>query len=232
MTYTTSTTKTKAAQYDLPGINRLTNLSGDDVADFAIALRMFTRRPGISEKGTLYSIQKTHKDYYVKRLQEEQVMRSEEMDNGDIGKEKSPFHDQGHQQAAKGKEDDEEFGEICWRRIENNADGVELTLETNQQGGVMKYRYALKKHAEYDESNTYVLERFNTTAGNPVKKILLKLNLSDHRSILTDSKVTPTKLMGRMTKLIHSPCFMLSVLFRIFKDSDGGTYIPAVSLDS
>ncbi|GKC90083.1 hypothetical protein Tco_1150732 [Tanacetum coccineum] len=30
--------------------------------------------------------------------------------------------------------------------------------------------------------------RFNTTAGNPVKKILLKLNLSDHRSILTDLK--------------------------------------------
>ncbi|GJV40147.1 hypothetical protein Tco_1418587 [Tanacetum coccineum] len=30
-----------------------------------------------------------------------------------------------------------------------------------------------------------VLERFNTTAGNPVKKILLKLNLSDHR-ILKD----------------------------------------------
>ncbi|GJX85384.1 hypothetical protein Tco_0336158 [Tanacetum coccineum] len=82
MTYTTSTTKSKAAQYDLPGIqsrgdvystkrilavthvkvmrkhgygyleeivvrrvdnNRLINLSGDDVADFAIALRMFTR---------------------------------------------------------------------------------------------------------------------------------------------------------------------------------------------
>ncbi|GKF54592.1 hypothetical protein Tco_0164932, partial [Tanacetum coccineum] len=40
-------------------------------------------------------------------------------------------------------------------------------------------------HAEYDESNTYALERFNTTAGNPVKKILLKLNLSDHR-ILKD----------------------------------------------
>ncbi|GKG33623.1 hypothetical protein Tco_0433782, partial [Tanacetum coccineum] len=37
------------------------------------------------------------------------------------------------------------------------------------------------EHAEYDESNTYVLERFNTTTGNPVKKILIKLNLSDHR---------------------------------------------------
>ncbi|GJS58518.1 hypothetical protein Tco_0653302 [Tanacetum coccineum] len=33
-----------------------------------------------------------------------------------------------------------------------------------------------------------ILKRFNTTAGNSVKKILLKLNLSDHRSILTDSK--------------------------------------------
>ncbi|GJV04472.1 hypothetical protein Tco_1338041 [Tanacetum coccineum] len=46
MTYMTSLTKTKASQYDLPGIedmNRLTNLSGDDVSDFAIALRMFTR---------------------------------------------------------------------------------------------------------------------------------------------------------------------------------------------
>ncbi|GJU49823.1 hypothetical protein Tco_1219378 [Tanacetum coccineum] len=40
----------------------------------------------------------------------------------------------------------------------------------------------------FDESDTYVLERFDTSAGNPVKEILLKLNLPDHRSILTDSK--------------------------------------------
>ncbi|GJR19740.1 hypothetical protein Tco_0968267 [Tanacetum coccineum] len=33
------------------------------------------------------------------------------------------------------------------------------------------------EHAENDESNTYVLERLITSAGNPVKKILLKLNL-------------------------------------------------------
>ncbi|GKD90218.1 hypothetical protein Tco_1365725, partial [Tanacetum coccineum] len=44
------------------------------------------------------------------------------------------------------------------------------------------------EHAEFDESNTYVLERFYTLAGNPVKEILLKLNLPDHRSILTDLK--------------------------------------------
>ncbi|GJR13457.1 hypothetical protein Tco_0796109 [Tanacetum coccineum] len=50
-------------------------------------------------------------------------------------------------------------------------------LEQTQQG----VNYGSLEHAEYDESNTYVLERFNTSAGNPVKKILLKLNLSDHR---------------------------------------------------
>ncbi|GJX95005.1 putative reverse transcriptase domain-containing protein [Tanacetum coccineum] len=35
-----------------------------------------------------------------------------------------------------------------------------------------------------------VPERFYTLAGNPVKEILHKLNLPDHRSILTDSKIT------------------------------------------
>ncbi|GJY11475.1 F-box domain containing protein [Tanacetum coccineum] len=37
------------------------------------------------------------------------------------------------------------------------------------------------EHAEFDESDTYVLERFDTSAGNPVNEILLKLNLPDHR---------------------------------------------------
>ncbi|GJU38272.1 retrovirus-related pol polyprotein from transposon TNT 1-94 [Tanacetum coccineum] len=50
-------------------------------------------------------------------------------------------------------------------------------------------------------------ERFFTSAGNPVKEILLKLNLPDHRSILTDSKVTPTK-HGRITKPYSSLRFI------------------------
>nr|GEX85720.1 hypothetical protein [Tanacetum cinerariifolium] len=44
-------------------------------------------------------------------------------------------------------------------------------------------------------------------AGNPVNKILLKLNLSDHRSILTDSHVTLTK-HGRMIKPYSSHRFI------------------------
>ncbi|GJZ84515.1 hypothetical protein Tco_0649854 [Tanacetum coccineum] len=64
-----------------------------------------------------------------------------------------------------------------------------------------------KLYAEFDESDTHVLERFDTSAGNPVNDILLKLNLPDHKSILTDSKVTPIK-HGRMTKPYSSPRFI------------------------
>ncbi|GKF64947.1 hypothetical protein Tco_0188395, partial [Tanacetum coccineum] len=48
---------------------------------------------------------------------------------------------------------------------------------------------------------------FDTSAGNPVKEILLKLNLPDHRLIITDSKVTPTK-HERMAKPYSSSCFI------------------------
>ncbi|GKD88657.1 hypothetical protein Tco_1364164 [Tanacetum coccineum] len=61
---------------------------------------------------------------------------------------------------------------------------MELTLEQTQQG--------VSYEVSFDESDAYVLKRFDTSAGNLVKEILLKLNLPDHRSILTDSKVTPT----------------------------------------
>ncbi|GJY69347.1 hypothetical protein Tco_0472329 [Tanacetum coccineum] len=50
---------------------------------------------------------------------------------------------------------------------------MELTLEQTQQG--------VSYEVSFDESDTHVLERFNTSAGNPVKEILLKLNLPDHR---------------------------------------------------
>ncbi|GKB58298.1 hypothetical protein Tco_0914484, partial [Tanacetum coccineum] len=127
--------------------NRLTNLLGDDVADFAIALIMFTRslviqkrvrdlqlgvesyqkkinvtnpdttRPDL-RKDTCTLHTKTLKDSFMSTTTRgteyrHGVLAEEKMEY--IGKEKSSFHDQGHQQVAKGKEDDEEFKEICWR---------------------------------------------------------------------------------------------------------------------
>ncbi|GJX44820.1 hypothetical protein Tco_0261496 [Tanacetum coccineum] len=50
------------------------------------------------------------------------------------------------------------------------------------------------EHDEFDESDTHVLERFNTSAGNPVKDILLKLNLPDHRILKDGGKGATLKL--------------------------------------
>ncbi|GJU95012.1 hypothetical protein Tco_1319768 [Tanacetum coccineum] len=62
---------------------------------------------------------------------------------------------------------------------------MELTLEQTQQG--------VSYEVSFDESNTHVLERFYTSAGNPVKEILLKLNLPDHRKLKDGVNVTVSR---------------------------------------
>ncbi|GJZ26528.1 hypothetical protein Tco_0570781 [Tanacetum coccineum] len=71
-------------------------------------------------------------------------------------------------------------GLTFWIRGENEIN-LDLSILDRSDANKMTQCTPTPTHAEYDESNTYVLERFNTSAGNPVKKILLKLNLSDHR---------------------------------------------------
>ncbi|GJU92953.1 hypothetical protein Tco_1317709 [Tanacetum coccineum] len=141
MTYMTSTTKTKAAKYDLPGVEDMV--------------------PNI------WSSVKVAYDRYVLWVTHVKVLRK---------------HGYGY------------LEEIVVRRADNTLyrfkegdDVADFTIALRMFTRSLVIQKRLE-HAEYDESNTYVLERFNTTAGNPVKKILLKLNLSDHRSILTDSK--------------------------------------------
>ncbi|GJU59893.1 hypothetical protein Tco_1237659 [Tanacetum coccineum] len=62
---------------------------------------------------------------------------------------------------------------------------MELTLEQTQQGvsyEVSVFTMKMEILLEPTSNKLMVMDqRFNTTAGNPVKKILLKLNLSDHR---------------------------------------------------
>ncbi|GJU00813.1 hypothetical protein Tco_1111151 [Tanacetum coccineum] len=75
---------------------------------------------------------------------------------------------------------------------------MELTLEQTQQG--VSYEVSMEILLEPTSnklmvdnenmlectmiSDTYVLERFNTSAGNPVKDIILILNLPYHMSFL------------------------------------------------
>ncbi|GJX49308.1 hypothetical protein Tco_0276153 [Tanacetum coccineum] len=95
---------------------------------------------------------------------------------------------------------------------------MELTLEQTQQGvsyevsNIRVNSFTMKMEILLEPtSNKLMVERFYTSAGNPVKEILLKLNLLDHRSILMDSKVTPTT-PGRMTKPYSSPRFIANCL--------------------
>ncbi|GJV67945.1 ribonuclease H [Tanacetum coccineum] len=102
MTYTASTTKSKAAKYDLPGIEDMVSniwtpvkvtydryaLWGishwrqqrDDVADFAIALRMFTRSLVIQKKRHPYTPYKDPRGFiYVDDHKRNRLMRSDEL---------------------------------------------------------------------------------------------------------------------------------------------------------
>ncbi|GJU65784.1 hypothetical protein Tco_1247619 [Tanacetum coccineum] len=79
------------------------------------------------------------------------------------------------------------------------------------------------EHAEYDESNTYVLERFNTSAGNPIKKILLKLNLSDHRLFkmvveVPDFRYSDTTHLSRSVKVLKLKNFKKDATLKLFKN--------------
>ncbi|GJS85374.1 hypothetical protein Tco_0751915 [Tanacetum coccineum] len=125
---------------------------------------------------------------------------------------------------------------------------MELTLEQTQQGVsyevsvfTMKMEILLEptsnklmvEHAEYDESNTYVLERFNTTAGNPVKKILLKLNLSDHRKLKEGGEVkefqrsfrhSDTERLSRSDEVLKLKNFKKDATLKLSKSSNQEWY--------
>ncbi|GJZ19449.1 hypothetical protein Tco_0556039, partial [Tanacetum coccineum] len=82
-------------------------------------------------------------------------------------------------------------------------------------------------HAEFDESNANVLERFYTSARNPVKEILLKLNLPDHRSILTDSKdfcYSDTVRLSRSDEVLKLKNFKKDATLKLSKSTNQEWY--------
>ncbi|GJR03321.1 hypothetical protein Tco_0526305 [Tanacetum coccineum] len=106
--------------------------------------------------------------------------------------------------------------------IGNKADGDRASNTEQTQQGV-------SYEASYDESNTYVLERFNTTAGNPVKKILLKLNLSDHRLFKDGGGVkefqrsfrhSDTERLSRSDEVLKLKNFKKDATLKLFKSTN------------
>ncbi|GJR57733.1 hypothetical protein Tco_1499895 [Tanacetum coccineum] len=220
--------------------NRLTNLSGDDVADFAIALRMFTRSLVIQKRvedlqlgvesyqkqinvtkpdTTRPDIRKRHpytpyKDpqgfIYVDDIGRNRLMRTDEL---------YKFSDDTLTRLLSSLEDITKNIDMTylpkrrWSNLEKKRvhfmikDINKLLKERRMMRSLEKFvggrlygtdlrllqrisSYLKGRHGPSGDALTTLLshQRFNTIAGNPVKKILFKLNLSDHRSILTDSK--------------------------------------------
>ncbi|GJR05150.1 hypothetical protein Tco_0528134 [Tanacetum coccineum] len=93
---------------------------------------------------------------------------------------------------------------------------TELTLEETQQGvsdevlvsieGVKNEKEKVKLKGEKKEA-LLTPRTSDAYAGNPIKEILFNLNLPDHRSVLMEPEVNPTK-PGRMTKPYSSTIFI------------------------
>ncbi|GJZ17659.1 hypothetical protein Tco_0553782 [Tanacetum coccineum] len=80
-------------------------------------------------------------------------------------------------------------------------EAVDVAVQLNYKAVRLRYSDPMIQPEPEGSTQGYPLVsvevlRFNTTVGNPVKKILLKLNLSDHRSILTDSKMAKRLVLG------------------------------------
>ncbi|GJR51867.1 hypothetical protein Tco_1402388 [Tanacetum coccineum] len=89
------------------------------------------------------------------------------------------------------------------------------------------------EHAEFDESDTHVLERFDTSAGNPVKEILLKLNLPDHRILKDGGEVkefqrsfrhSDTERLSRSDEVLKLKNFKKDATLKLFKSTNQERY--------
>ncbi|GJX05568.1 hypothetical protein Tco_0191484, partial [Tanacetum coccineum] len=216
-------------------VNRLINLSWDDVADFTIALRMFTKSLVIQKRvDALRELYKFSDGTLTRLLSSlEDITKNIDMEYlpkrrwSNLEKKRAHFMIKVINKLLKERRMMRSLDkfvvkmEILLELTSNKHNGSDLgvilydsnnvtTGKTRWDGDSIRIKL-VPEHAEYDESNTYVLERFNTTAGNPVKKILLKLNLSDHRSILTDSKEYLKMVMERQSvkvKEIQERCII------------------------
>nr|GEV39325.1 hypothetical protein [Tanacetum cinerariifolium] len=163
---------------------KLTNLNIKERLALGVSLRMFTRRIVIQRR--VEYLQLGIESYQKKlNLTKPNTYRSNV-------KRKTPYI-----AYSNPRENPDEVSAIDNLKREHQSDTQVIT---------MKMEIPLEP-----TSNKFMVERLYTSAGNHVKEILLKLNLPDHRSILTDSKVTPTK-HGRMTKPYSYPCFIANCL--------------------
>ncbi|GJW75343.1 ribonuclease H-like domain-containing protein [Tanacetum coccineum] len=176
---------------------KLTNLNVEDRLAFGVSLRMFTRntyRSDLKRSDAYIAYYNPRGFIYQNKDKKNKLMRIDELhkfSDGTLDDVRTALNDR-----LKGirmeylpktiwRQSDRERAKAMIQAIDKQLKSRRIMRSLEKFVGGRPY----EEHAEFDESDTHVLERFDTSAGNPVKEILLKLNLPDHRSILTDSKI-------------------------------------------
>ncbi|GKA68052.1 retrovirus-related pol polyprotein from transposon TNT 1-94 [Tanacetum coccineum] len=90
------------------------------------------------------------------------------------------------------------------------------------------------EHAEFDESDTHVLERFDTSVRNHVKEIFLKLNLPDHKILKDRGEVkefqrsfshSDTERLSRSDEVLKLKNFKKDAALKLFKSTNQERFI-------
>ncbi|GJV02940.1 hypothetical protein Tco_1336509 [Tanacetum coccineum] len=179
---------------------KLSNIDVDDRYDLGVALRMFTRRIIILNR--VEDLQLGVESYQKKlNITRPETTRSNISRLTPYIAYKNP---QGIIYQDKYKRNMLMRSDELYKFCDGTLSSVRRVLHdiaSNLEMDYLPKRGSDTKVIHNDDGNPsranikQALGRFNTIAGNPVKEILLKLNLPYHRSILTDSKQRSIKLI-------------------------------------
>ncbi|GJX20014.1 hypothetical protein Tco_0222691 [Tanacetum coccineum] len=120
-------------------------------------------------------------------------------------------------------------GDLKRLRIQDIEDMLLLLIQGKLTNLTVKERLTFN----FDESDTHVLERLNTSAGNPVNEILLKLNLPDHRILKDGGEVkefqrsfrhSDTERLSRSDEVLKLKNFKKDATLKLFKSTNQERY--------
>ncbi|GJY36924.1 hypothetical protein Tco_0422302 [Tanacetum coccineum] len=215
---------------------KLTNLNVEDRLAFGVSLRMFTRsiiiQRRVEDLQLAYSYPRGF--IYLNKDNKNKLMRIDELhkfSNSTLDDVQTALNDR-----LKGirmeylpktiwRQSDRERAKAMIQAIEKMLKSRRIMRSLEKFVGGRPY----EEHAEFDESDTHVLERFETSAGNPVKEILLKLNLPDHRILKDGGEVkefqrsfchSDTERLSQSDEVLKLKNFKKDATLKLFKSTN------------
>ncbi|GJS14735.1 hypothetical protein Tco_0409207 [Tanacetum coccineum] len=207
---------------------KLTNLTVEECLAFNVSLRMFTRSIVIQRR--VEDLQLAYSNprgfIYQNKDKKNRLMRIDELhkfSDGTLNDVRTALDDR-----LKGIWMNSRPEGLCgaWRNL-LVGDRTRETFDCYKGPYDLSYDVLIiTEHAKFDEPDTHVLKRFDTSAGNSVKEILLKLNLPDHRLLKDGGEaknvkerfpVTLIRRLSRSDKSVKLKNLKKDALLKLFK---------------